>query len=79
VDRDNALWIGSSGGGLCTLRRGHDSFERVCPGFGRYDLGSERIRSLSRNPNGLIWVGTWGDGIYLHDPRSDRYSRYQRA
>ncbi|HYR29601.1 MAG TPA: diguanylate cyclase, partial [Thermoanaerobaculia bacterium] len=33
-------------------------------------IGADRIGALFRDRSGTLWVGTWGEGIARHDPRT---------
>jgi len=60
VDREGALWIGTSGGGLSRLKDGEFSTYTVKEG-----LSNEVILSLFEDSTGNIWIGTDGGGADL--------------
>ena len=41
-------------------------------------LSSNRLTELLRDRSGVIWVGTNGYGLNLHDPKADRFFTYRR-
>lgn len=38
--------------------------------YGRVGLGAHRVESVMIDRDGLVWVGTWANGVSLHDPAS---------
>jgi len=64
---DGVIWVGTVGG-LYRLRPEQDNFEPV-PGV------SGTIRSLREAPNGELWAGAIGEGIFRI--RGDRVTRLQ--
>jgi len=66
------LWVATFGGGIDVVdeeslaiidRLRHDP---VLPDT----IGADRIGALFRDRSGLVWVGTWGEGLARHDPRT---------
>ncbi len=64
------VWIATFGGGIDVIdpdslavvdRLRHDPVLPDTP-------GGNRIGALLRDRSGLVWAGTWGQGIALHDP-----------
>ena len=33
-------------------------------------IGADRVGAVFRDRAGLMWVGTWGEGVARHDPRT---------
>jgi len=33
-------------------------------------IGADRVGALFRDRSGLVWAGTWGEGVAFHDPRT---------
>lgn len=66
------MWVATFGGGVDVVdpvslrvvdRLRHDpTLEST--------VGGDRIGALLRERSGVIWVGTWGQGIARHDPRA---------
>ena len=67
------LWIGSLTG-LTRLetRTGTLQNWRYDP-YGRVGLGAHRIESMMIDRDGLVWVGTWANGVSLHDPSTSGF------
>ncbi len=63
------LWVGSSGG-LDTLDHASGEFHRVFRGASdgarSVDVKIAAVREFPRN-SGMIWIGTWGEGLLLFD------------
>ncbi|HEX6098641.1 MAG TPA: two-component regulator propeller domain-containing protein [Thermoanaerobaculia bacterium] len=66
------IWIATFGGGIDVVdeqslaivdRLRHDP---VLPDT----IGADRVGALFRDRSGLVWVGTWGEGLARHDPRT---------
>ena len=68
---DNVLWVGGYSG----LNR-FDRRSGVVTSFGPYPkpggLGNKNIYALNMNPNGSLWIGTEGGGLYLMEEESHR-------
>jgi diguanylate cyclase (GGDEF)-like protein len=69
---DREMWIATFGGGVDVVdvdslaivdRLRHDA---VLPDT----IGADRVGALFRDRSGLVWVGTWGEGLARHDPRT---------
>lgn len=66
----NEIWIATFGGGIDVVDP--ESLEIV--GRLRHDptlettVGGDRIGALLVDRSGVVWVGTWGQGIVRHDP-----------
>lgn len=74
------IWIATFGGGVDVIdpvslkvidRLRHDPTLESTP-------GGDRIGAVLRDRSGVVWVGTWGQGIARHDPatRAFRMLRY---
>ena len=81
AETDNEIWIATFGGGIDVVdanslqivdRLRHDAtLDNSIP--------ADRIGAILRDRSGVIWAGTWGEGIARHDPstrpfRALRYS-----
>jgi diguanylate cyclase (GGDEF)-like protein len=69
---DGELWIATFGGGIDVLDDGTLAIvDRL-----RHDpvlsdtIGADRVGAVFRDRSGLVWVGTWGEGLAWHDPRT---------
>lgn len=69
---DGELWIATFGGGIDVVdentlaivdRLHHDPVLNDT-------IGADRVGAVFRDRSGLVWVGTWGEGLARHDPRT---------
>jgi diguanylate cyclase (GGDEF)-like protein len=66
------IWIATFGGGIDVV----DSASLTIIDRLRNDpvlddtIGADRVGALFRDRSGLVWVGTWGEGLAFHDPRT---------
>lgn len=70
---DSALWIGTSDG-LYRYEEKTDSFyvyknKLQFPS----SIYGEDIRVLCEDSDGFVWIGTWGNGIFRLDPRTQEF------
>ena len=74
VDSRNRVWVGIEGQGLCVLgieRRGFRCFKQST----RPILRSDDVWAFAETPDGYLWFGTFGGGLYRLD-RDERLTRY---
>lgn len=64
------IWIATFGGGIDVVdARTMTIVDRL-----RHDatladtIGADRVGAILRDRRGVIWVGSWGEGLALHDP-----------
>jgi diguanylate cyclase (GGDEF)-like protein len=68
----NEIWVATFGGGVDVV----DATTLAVIDRLRHDptladtIGADRVGALFRDRTGLLWVGTWGEGIARHDPRA---------
>lgn len=67
---ENEMWIATFGGGINVVdmrtlaivdRLRHDAADEST-------LPADRVGAILRDRAGVLWAGTWGDGIARHDP-----------
>ena len=63
-DDEGVLWVATKGGGVCRFDEASGSFEpfRVDPDD-PYALPSNAARTLFMDRSGLVWIGTWDEGL----------------
>jgi len=66
------IWLATFGGGVDVV----DAASLTVVERLRHDaalastIGADRVGAILRDRGGAIWVGTWGEGIARHDPRT---------
>jgi diguanylate cyclase (GGDEF)-like protein len=66
------IWIATFGGGIDVVDEESLAIvdrlrnDPTLPGT----IGADRVGALFRDRWGLLWVGTWGEGLARHDPRT---------
>jgi len=63
---DRGLWLATSGE-LANLRHGGPTTLTTADG-----PGSNQVRTLYRDHDGMLWIGTYGGGLNLEAPRARR-------
>lgn len=74
VDAGNRIWVGVEGQGLSVLdagRRGFRQFSRATHPL----MISDDVWAIAETPDGCLWFGTFGGGLYRLD-RQERLTRF---
>ncbi|HEX6861578.1 MAG TPA: two-component regulator propeller domain-containing protein, partial [Thermoanaerobaculia bacterium] len=75
------IWVATFGGGIDVIdaeslqvidRLRHDPSLASTP-------GGDRIGALLRDRSGVVWVGTWGQGLARHDPATRAFRRLEHS
>ena len=86
-DRQGTIWI-ATWGGLCRFVPPDSGKDRIAPSragsFVRYrhdprsraSLAGNNIRSLLADRAGILWIGTWGNGLDRFEPSTGRMNHY---
>ncbi|RAW02327.1 hybrid sensor histidine kinase/response regulator transcription factor [Pseudochryseolinea flava] len=86
VDRNENLWIGTQGSGLFKLdlrqmiTRPVDDF--IFSSIGNlddFDISKKTIQSIYEDRNKNLWVGTFGDGVYMISSDKEKFVKIQQA
>jgi|GEM_PF-1591232 len=83
-DSEQTLWVASKGalfqtnvGGLHRLNRADYSFDRYLHSpEDTSTLINNSVLSLHEDRNGILWIGTKGDGLHQYDERNDSFIRF---
>ena len=71
------MWIATRGNGLFKFNRRFNQFNHIGydpnPGFG---FRAPYVRSILEDGDGIIWIGTYLDGLYRHDHQSLELTNY---
>jgi len=77
-DSKDNIWIAFWQKGICRFNPNKDNFEPM-PAFGKYN----NPFFIYEDKSGLIWLGTWGDGLvqmaYSSQSRQTNYRQYNLA
>jgi signal transduction histidine kinase/CheY-like chemotaxis protein/streptogramin lyase len=73
VDNRDRVWVGIEGKGLCVLDRARHGFSQISQASHPL-LRSDDVWAIAQTPDGQIWFGTFGGGLY----RLDRNGRMER-
>ena len=76
-DRDDYLWVGTSGGGLnrydpATEQFNHYRHDPADP----YTLSSDNVTVIFQDRADILWIGTDGGGLNRYDPSTATITRY---
>ncbi len=71
-DSRGQLWIGSSDRGISILAADRKSFRKLSLPGRNGDGSPTPVRAISEGPDGNIWIGTDGGGLYLYNTAEDR-------
>ena len=82
-DRVGNLWVGTNGGGVNLVKPGSNQVDKFMFDPSRVNdpslPASNYIRSIEEDGAGHIWIGTYGSGISVFDPRSQKFLFYTKA
>lgn len=71
---ENAYWLGTEDSGFFLLKakgENHDSYEITNVGE-KYELGYENVQSILEDNQNILWISTFGKGIYKLIPDKDK-------
>jgi signal transduction histidine kinase/ligand-binding sensor domain-containing protein len=71
-DKEGYVWAGTQGG----LIR-YDGYNVRVYQFGETDPNNASVYTLSEDNKGGLWVGTWINGLFHYDRKTDRFIHYK--
>jgi len=82
-DSKGNIWAGTNGGGINVIRAGDGHTEKyvndITMPADRNKPSGNYIRCFEEDKDGNMWVGTFGAGISVFDPKSQRFTFYNRV
>lgn len=69
-EKNGNLWVGTNGG-LYIFDRNSDQFTYFDKRTSYGVVVSSEIRKIIRTHNGLIWIATLGQGVFIYDPETE--------
>jgi diguanylate cyclase (GGDEF)-like protein len=76
-DGRGRLWIGTAAG-LYRFEPGRGRFSPLRPK--QLERNADfSVNHILRDRQGMLWIGTWGQGLYVLDPRNETFTRHYLA
>jgi signal transduction histidine kinase/CheY-like chemotaxis protein/sugar lactone lactonase YvrE len=76
IDAADRVWVGTEGGGLSRLQAGNGGFRHYARASdARFAL--DDVWSIASTPDGALWFGGFGAGLYRFDPARDVVRAYR--
>lgn len=77
-DKQGNIYIGLDGDGLCFLPGGSqniglDIFEKIELLNSETGLPENKIKCIEIDDRGMVWIGTWGGGLFRYNPATRTY------
>lgn len=75
-NKSGELWVGTRTTGVLVIDSAtnkimhHYTHDSALP----YSLGMDVVMDIIIDKAGLVWIGTWGKGVYLHNPHNRAFS-----
>jgi len=76
IDSKKNLWAGSWNNGLFLLKKGSYHFKNHNRKNHPEVFTSNRVLSFAEDADGIIWIGTFNDGIVSYDPDTEQFTRH---
>jgi signal transduction histidine kinase/CheY-like chemotaxis protein/streptogramin lyase len=78
IDARDRIWVGTEGGGLSVMEAGRKGFRHYHPDTDpRFAL--EDVWAIGSAPDGALWFGGFGGGVYRFDPERDQLQPYRHV
>lgn len=71
-DRDNIIWIGTKSGGVSALHVDSEQITSYNHVLKSPDQRLLRAISFNQDARGNIWIGTWGNGVFVLDSKGQK-------
>jgi signal transduction histidine kinase/ligand-binding sensor domain-containing protein/CheY-like chemotaxis protein/AraC-like DNA-binding protein len=70
-DNENNIWIGTKEGGISRIDSRTNKVRSFNHIFTTIPNKRMRVISINQGIDGLIWLGTWGNGVFVFDPQKE--------
>jgi signal transduction histidine kinase/ligand-binding sensor domain-containing protein/CheY-like chemotaxis protein/AraC-like DNA-binding protein len=71
-DSENNIWIGTKEGGLAVLDANTNKLRNLNHIFSSIPNKRLRVITINQAKDGLMWIGTWGNGAFVFDPSEEK-------
>ena len=85
ADSNDNLWIGTQGHGIYRLDLRQFDTHRIeqfainkMESLDGFDISTKSVQSFYEDENKNIWVGTFGDGVYMISSQKQKFIRFQK-
>ncbi len=79
-DHQNRLWIATKNSGVARLDAERSSISVFAyDPVRRQGVGAARQQTMFVDRDGLVWAGSWVNGVSVHDPRTEAFSTISRV
>jgi len=82
-DQKGKIWVGTNGGGVNVIGADHEVLVKYCNNpraINEHDYpGNNFIRFIEEDNSGKIWIGSYGSGIAVYNPDSNKFVVHNKA
>lgn len=71
-DKLNDIWIGTKEGGVSVFNTKTNKIKSLNHVFSSTPNKKLRVISINQGGDGNMWIGTWGNGVYVVDPVEEK-------
>ncbi|MGL4992746.1 MAG: two-component regulator propeller domain-containing protein [Bacteroidales bacterium] len=75
-DSEKNIWIGSVRGGIYNLKQNFIESFSFISSSSEYGLSESTVTSFTEGSDGMIWIGTDGNGVNSFDPSTKKFKHY---
>ncbi len=84
-DKTGNIWIGIAGNGISVLNKKDGKFRTISAGRNNFispkgelkNISSNDIRDIFQDSKGIIWIGTYGNGLDKFDPANKTFENFR--
>lgn len=71
-DASNNIWIGMKEGGISVIDSKTNKVSSYNHIFSSIPNKRLRVITINQSADGMIWIGTWGNGVFVFDPVEEK-------